>query len=98
MRQHGAGGRDAAICEREVGTAQRRGDVKDEEPVEEAYRRVPGGLAWGEGWGGGAHRRAGRRPKKATKVKNDTVRARTIRVRASAMVPYYNTCIVWWWC
>jgi len=38
--------------------------------------------------------KAGRRPKKATNVKNDTVRAIITRVRASAIVYCYSMCML----
>lgn len=98
MRERGAGGRDAAICEHEVGAAQQRGDVQDEQPVEEADRCVPEELACDEGDRRVSYRSAGSRPKKATNVKNDTVRARIMSARASAMAVATTSALFWWSC
>ena len=86
---------DAAIGELDIEAAEERRYVDYEEAVEEAYGRISAMISMG--WHqvvGICHLKAGKRPKKATNVKNETVRAAIMRVRASAIVPCYNACML----
>jgi hypothetical protein len=86
---------DASIGELDIEAAEGRRYVDYEEAVEEAYRCIPALISTGRHQVVGiCHLKAGKRPKKATNVKNETVRATIMRVRASAIVSCYNACML----
>lgn len=87
VAQAGATVCDAAIGELNVELAERGGNVDDKEPMEEAYGCISAFISRYNLIGiCCAYRKAGRRPKKAINVTNDTVTVKMMILRASVMV------------
>lgn len=87
VAQAGATVGDAAICESEVDPSKCRGDMNEEETVEEANgcvsRLVRDNLIT---CAQSRYLKAGSRPKKAMKVTRDTVTVKMMMVRATVMM------------